>query len=653
MTTSVAAKSVRRDLYDQIASIAQDPAALPLADALKRVESCLETGECLLAANACESLAKITPDNPRLIQLWALALARAGAANKANGMMVKLAASEPPNEETLGLLARTYKDLWLQTGDRKYLSKARDIYLNAYQLTKGSWSGINAATLALLSGDRDQGSQMASSVLESLGPMMAEFVADMNSMSEDGAQGPAGEQVAVTSSGSQRYWDYATIGEAALILDRLDLAGWAYKNAIAICEGNLGNRASSKRNAELVLSVNSAARELIAENFAAPQVVVFSGHMLDAPGRAQPRFQPTAESAVYKRMLATLSRWEAQIGFSGAAGGADILFLEALKELGGETNIVLPHPPEMFIATSVAPAHGPDWIKRFERVMSDSRHITVMSDFVGDDVAFYFSGVVMAGLAKLRASQVCGQLRGLTVWDMKSGLIGGTGGTVSDWLRRGVPVDRLSAIAEEEQLLSLDPAQGFGVAESLLKANPQKVISMLFADAVGFSKLSEAQIPPFVERFLGGVREAMDRQAHAPLTVNTWGDGLFFTFESVIHANEFALDLSELVNATNWKEFGLPAELNLRIALHAGPAFEILDPVTRNKGFTGTHVSRAARIEPVTPPGYVYCSESHASLVALENNDSYHCEFVGNMPYAKNYGVFPTYSLTRRKVALA
>ena len=144
----------------------------------------------------------------------------------------------------------------------------------------------------------------------------------------------------------------------------------------------------------------------------------------------------------------------------------------------------------------------------------------------------------------------------------------------------------------------------------------------------------------------------MDRQAHAPLTVNTWGDGLYFTFESVVHANDFALDLSELVNATNWKDFGLPAELNLRIALHAVPAFEILDPVTRNKGFTGTHVSRAARIELVTPPGYVYCSESHASLVALENNGAYHCEFVGNMPYAKNYGVFPTDSLTSRKVAL-
>jgi class 3 adenylate cyclase len=145
----------------------------------------------------------------------------------------------------------------------------------------------------------------------------------------------------------------------------------------------------------------------------------------------------------------------------------------------------------------------------------------------------------------------------------------------------------------------------------------------------------------------------MDRQLHQALTNNTWGDGLYCTFKTVAHANDFALDLSEFVNETKWQDFGLPAELNLRIALHAGPVFEILDPVTRQQVFIGTHVSRAARIEPITPPGNVYCSEAHAALVALEKSDLYHCEFVGNTPYAKDFGTFPTYSLMRRQQATA
>lgn len=632
MTLGVGAQSMRQDLYAQIAAITQDPAALPLAEALRRVGACLQAGECLLASNACESLAKLAPDDPKLLQSWALALARSGAASKANALMERLAAQGLRDEETLGLLARTYKDLWLQTGDAVRLRQARDAYLQAHALTGGTWSGINAATLALVGGDVPQARQLAEQVLQALEPTLQEFRA--------GAVSPS-------DAGADRYWDYATIGEAALILDRHDLVGWAYANAVRVSEGQLGNRASSLRNAELVLHKHGAARQFVEQHFQPPQVVLFTGHMLDAPGRAQPRFAPSAERAIYERILDTLRRWQTQIGFSSAAGGADILFLEALQELGAETNIVLPHPPELFIQTSVARADG-DWVGRFERALENARQVTVLSDSVGDELTYHFTGIVMAGLASLRSSQLYGTLRGLTVWDLDAGYVGGTGSTVSDWLRRGVPVERFSPRADEPAPMTLQAAQGFGTAEELLRSGRQKIISMLFADAVGFSKLAESQILVFVERFLGGVRAVMDRQAHAPLTCNTWGDGLYFTFDSVLQANDFALDLSDFVNGMDWASHGLPAEMSLRIALHAGPAFEILDPVTRQRCFNGSHVSRAARIEPVTPPGYVYCSEAHAALVALENNAAYHCEFVGNLPFAKNYGVFPTYSLKRR-----
>jgi hypothetical protein len=46
----------------------------------------------------------------------------------------------------------------------------------------------------------------------------------------------------------------------------------------------------------------------------------------------------------------------------------------------------------------------------------------------------------------------------------------------------------------------------------------------------------------------------------------------------------------------------MPADLNLWIALHAGPVYEFNDPVTGSRSYGGTHVSRAARIEPIIPP---------------------------------------------------
>src|SRR6185436_18421197 len=135
-------------------------------------------GECLLASDACERLAPLFPEDPKLIQLWALALARSGATNKANALMVSLAARGFNDEETLGLLARTYKDIWVQTGDRKRLSRARETYLRATELTKGAWTGINAATLAAVDGDDAEAARLAKEVLQSLAPLLLEYADD-------------------------------------------------------------------------------------------------------------------------------------------------------------------------------------------------------------------------------------------------------------------------------------------------------------------------------------------------------------------------------------------------------------------------------------------------------------------------------------------
>jgi class 3 adenylate cyclase len=97
------------------------------------------------------------------------------------------------------------------------------------------------------------------------------------------------------------------------------------------------------------------------------------------------------------------------------------------------------------------------------------------------------------------------------------------------------------------------------------------------------------------------------------------------------------------VATANWAEKGLPAGLSLRIALHAGPVYEFDDPITRSRSYTGTHVSRAARIEPVTPPGQVYASEAFAALAAAHRASGFVCDYVGQTPMAKGYGTLPTY----------
>ncbi len=89
---------------------------------------------------------------------------------------------------------------------------------------------------------------------------------------------------------------------------------------------------------------------------------------------------------------------------------------------------------------------------------------------------------------------------------------------------------------------------------------------------------------------------------------------------------------------------GLPDTLALRLGGHFGPVFETTDPVLHLTNYFGAHVSRTARIEPVTPPGEVYVTEQFAARLALEPNP-YACDYVGQIPAAKSYGTMRMYHL--------
>jgi class 3 adenylate cyclase len=163
--------------------------------------------------------------------------------------------------------------------------------------------------------------------------------------------------------------------------------------------------------------------------------------------------------------------------------------------------------------------------------------------------------------------------------------------------------------------------------------------------------LTEDEMPLFLRHFLQPVAALADRSPHRPVQRNTWGDGLYFVFERVTNAGLFALELRDLVAATRWTALGFRRELSLRTGLHVGPVYECTNPVTARRDYLGTHVSRAARIEPITPGGQVYASEVFAAIAFSERPAGrpagFTCEYVGRIGMAKNYGDFPTYHVRR------
>jgi hypothetical protein len=95
-------------------------------------------------------------------------------------------------------------------------------------------------------------------------------------------------------------------------------------------------------------------------------VACFTGHRVDEPGRPRPRFPRERVGSVARRIRKELDAHNIHFGFSSAAGGADLLFIEQLLARRGEPTIFLPFPKEDFIQTSV----GEDWRMRFEAALA-------------------------------------------------------------------------------------------------------------------------------------------------------------------------------------------------------------------------------------------------------------------------------------------
>jgi len=98
-------------------------------------------------------------------------------------------------------------------------------------------------------------------------------------------------------------------------------------------------------------------------------VLLFSGHMIDAPNRPSPRLPPEKERVVADRIAAALDQLGAgpeDLAFSQAAAGGDLLFLEACQARGVRCRIQLPFEEPAFIEQSIVPSTGGEaWRDRY------------------------------------------------------------------------------------------------------------------------------------------------------------------------------------------------------------------------------------------------------------------------------------------------
>jgi tetratricopeptide (TPR) repeat protein len=425
-----------------------------------RGEAWLKAGEALRKAErfrfALEHLEQgleIDPDNPRALRekgicLQRLALARepGHSLDRAREHYRVMLERDPTDTETWALLGRLDKDAWLAAWHRPgrtteqmredaayedaLLRGAIDSYVRAYRTSPSHYySGINALALMHLYRHLTGDTRYEHDAAIMVGAVR--FAAECE------------------PDARQLFWSKTTLGDLDVLVGTPAAVMTAYKEAIAKNEGNWFSLNSTRTQLQFLLELGFRPEAVAAgiatldraldklrkpeDRWQPRQVLLISGHMIDAPDRKESRFPPDKEPIAAAKIAEALERLGAgpeDLVFSQAGAGADLLFLEACQQRGLRCQVMLPFPEPEFIESSIVPsAGGNEWRDRFFAMKAKLEDpIRIMPDELGPQP----KGVNpyrRCNLWLLYSALACGidKVRFLALWD--GGGSDGPGGT--------------------------------------------------------------------------------------------------------------------------------------------------------------------------------------------------------------------------------
>jgi tetratricopeptide (TPR) repeat protein len=177
------------------------------------------------------------------------------------------------------------------------------------------------------------------------------------------------------------YRQLASGAEAYLLLGEMDQARQWYRKVAVSSSDHHDAIAAMRKQARINLEALGLDRHALDELLPIPRIAAFAGHMVDAPGRAIPRFPSGKIEAVRHALAERLRSLKIGYGFCSAARGSDILFIEELKKTGSRPKVFLPFPREHFKKTSV----GDGWNERFDAALNGLVVVELSQSVPGQD----------------------------------------------------------------------------------------------------------------------------------------------------------------------------------------------------------------------------------------------------------------------------
>ena len=605
---------------------------MTLDDISEKLKAARDSGELLQAIDWAQKGAKLATDPDDIARMRideVILLARAASHTEAEDKYraYGLDKLDQPDAKSLG--ARLEKDLGLTAegeARKRHLATSRDLYLEICRSNDPDWdrtayeyNGVNAVTLSY-------------------------FLGDMRPVETLAAQLEAFEP-------QPTYYSWATRAEVLMVRGApATKIRQALENAVSYEPGDDATLTT------LTQLSNIQADHPALKVLRPRPVLHYSGHMISAPGEDEGRILAEHEETLTARIDEAMDAIDPSMVVGSLASGADILIVEKALREDVRAEVFIPFDDSDFHRESLQSA-GADWALRARACIANKLctviHLTRDCYVPDHGEAFAACSRRAMGAAILTAKRIRADARQLVVWDgQKTKGLAGADAERRLWA---------SAVRDNIKPTKIIDVSDLGGAPKKLQTarlpiEKRRLAALVFGDAKNFSKLSESQLPTFVERVMGGMSAALNSVSDADrLFCNTWGDGIFAVFTTAAAAAEFALNLQAEMDRLRdemaddaFEGARLPEDLKIRLGMHYGVVFEKKDPVTGATNYFGEAVARAARIEPITKEGRTFVSEEFAAELALDPNAAATADYVGEMDAAKNYGKFRLYRIGSR-----
>lgn len=574
------------------------------------INSAQKTGDYLREYDLAQAALELSPDDEFFQYCSVLALARCNAKQRALDSFYSYKLHLSNSEYVRALEARILKDLAFLSMDKEKpflnldkekFSAAAVTYLQEFIKTGGHYSAINAATLYLFAGDRQQAVDLAKSAIE----------------------------IACKDHGPQ-YFPLTTQAEACILLDRLDEARRLILEAARHNEKNLLTRARTHRQLKLMCNYLGVDPEIL-DPLLPETVIHYCGHIFN---QRRPMGEKD-ERELIRRIENVIAKHHCTVAYGSLAAGADIMIAEVILKQGGELNIWLPFGMENFCEVLVRPS-GEGWVQRFHDCIKKAHTVSCAteSDFLGDSSLFNFCADVSMGMAIMRSNSINAKLAQVAVWDqIAASQRSGTYTNIAKWKELGHHTEIIPSPAR----LPEQAVRKYHGDHPEYRREPHAI---LFADVRGFSKLCDRDILWYFNVLQPRLAEVMEDFRSGIQHLDTWGDAIFLVTEKASTAARIALELNNAIAEIDQSGLDLDAPLLMRIGLHFGPVYKVYDHLMRSYTYSSNDVTKTARIEPVTPPGEIFGTEPFVAMLELEGEGWASFEYAGTIPSAKDYGAF-------------